>query len=207
MEQEIYSWIKNIVIYMIINTIIMNLLGDKSYKKYVSIVSGMILVLIVISPLVKLMKLDDSLDYFLRYNFFASETKEYKSQLEQAEEKQDEAIFAGYKDKIREQVKELLQSQEVYLKSCEITLDEDPDSTTFGEIKKLSITAGIDDTQEASSNHLQIDEIEIGEIAIDDRDKKQSEQPPSPLEITIKNELSDFYNMKQVNINISIQGG
>ena len=32
------------------------------------------------------------------------------------------------------------------------------------------------------------------------------ENIPSPEEIHIKNRLSDFYNMKQDNINISIQG-
>ena len=47
---EIYDWVRNTVIYLILNTIIMNLLGNSSYKKYVSIVSGMILLVIVVSP-------------------------------------------------------------------------------------------------------------------------------------------------------------
>ena len=29
---EIFSWVKNIVIYLILNTIIMNLLGNSSYR-------------------------------------------------------------------------------------------------------------------------------------------------------------------------------
>jgi stage III sporulation protein AF len=207
MEQEIFNWIKNIVIYMIINTIIMNLLGDKSYKKYVSIVSGMILVLIVISPFTKLMKLDDNLDYFLQYNLFSSTTADYKNQLEQAEEEQDKAVFAGYKEKIKEQVKELLKKDQVYLKSCSINLDEDPKSDTFGEIRGMDITASADETQETGGDSLIIEDIEIGEISMDDKDKKQEVNQPSPLEISIKNELSDFYNMEQGNINISIQGG
>jgi stage III sporulation protein AF len=206
MEIEIYNWIKNIVIYMIINTIIMNLLGDKSYKKYVSIVSGMILVLIVISPLVKLLKLDENLDYFLQYNYFSIETSDFKNQLEQAEEKQDEAVFSEYSKKIKEQVKELLLNDNVYLKTCNITMDEDPESNTYGEILAINITASVEQTEEASTNQLIIDEIDIPGISID-QDRDAPKKVLSPLEITIKNELSDFYNMQQGNINISIQGG
>ena len=35
---EIYDWVRNTVIYLILNTIIMNLLGNSSYKKYVNII-------------------------------------------------------------------------------------------------------------------------------------------------------------------------
>jgi stage III sporulation protein AF len=206
METEIYNWIKNIVIYMIINTIIMNLLGNKSYKKYVSIVSGMILVLIVISPLVKLMKLNDNLDYFLQYNYFSIETSDFKNQLEQARGEQEEAIFTEYRQKIKEQVRDLLLGNDIYLKSCNITMDEDPDSSTYGQILAMNITAGTDQTVEASGGSLVIDRIEIPQISID-QEENQSAKTPSPLEITIKNELSDFYNMDKGNINISIQGG
>ena len=118
--EEIYSWIRNIVIYLLINTIIMNLLGNKSYKKYVSIVSGMILVLIVISPLIKLMKLEENLDYFLQANDFAVEASDFKSDLNRMEEAQVDAIFADYKEKIQEQVKDLLLKEKVYIKKYDL---------------------------------------------------------------------------------------
>lgn len=41
---------------MILSSIINNLIGGKSYKKYVSLVSGMILVLIVSMPIIKIFK-------------------------------------------------------------------------------------------------------------------------------------------------------
>jgi stage III sporulation protein AF len=208
MEEEIYSWIKNIIVYMIINTIIMNLLGNKSYKKYVSIVSGMILVLIVISPLMKLMKIDGNLDYFLQSNEFSIETSDFKNELNQMEEKQSDAIFNEYEDKIKTQVKGLLLEEQVYMESFHITIDQDPQSSTFGEIKRMEITANMEeDGQEESGKRLQIDQIEIAQIDLGNDAEETSQNLPSPLEINIKNKLSDFYNIEQGNINISIQGG
>jgi stage III sporulation protein AF len=206
--EEIYGWIKNIVIYMIINNIIMNLLGNKSYKKYVSIISGMILVLIVISPLIKLMKLDENLDYFLEYNDFAIEASNFKNDFSRMEEAQTDAIFYEYEDKIRQQVRELLTEEKVTLKNFDLTIDRNPENKTFGEIIRMDITASLESNEvEEQGDSLSIKEIEISKITIDGKSKSKDKKPPSPTEINIKNKLSDFYNIEQGNINISIQGG
>lgn len=205
--EEIYSWIKNILIFMIINTIIMNLLGNKSYKKYVSIVSGMVLVLIVISPVMKLMKLEGNLDYYLQANEFAIETSDFKNDLNRMEEEQRDAIFAEYKEKIRLQVEELLSEDKVSVKSIKIVLDQDPSSTSFGEIKGMVIeasTAGDKDVKD--ENSLSIEEVEIAGIIIGKTTENADSTVPSPMEINIKKRIADFYNIEQGNINISIQG-
>jgi len=205
---EIYSWIRNIVIYMIINNIIMNLLGNKSYKKYVSIVSGMILVLIVISPLMKLMKLDVNLDYFLDMNDFAVEASDFKNNVSQMEKEQADAIFADHKEKIRLQVKEMLSNEKVYLESFDITFNQDASSENFGEILSMDIKANTTGNEaESKSSKIQIDNINIASIIIGNDTKSTEQSIPSPLEIELKKQLSDFYNIEQGNINISIQGG
>jgi stage III sporulation protein AF len=205
---EIYTWIRNIVIYMIMNTIIMNLLGNKSYKKYISIVSGMILVLIVISPLMKFMELDENLDYYLQINDFAIETSEFKNDLNRMEEEQSNAIFAEYEDKIGLQIKDLLSEETVYLDSFHLSIDRDTKSNTFGEILRMDITANMKQSEEEGrEERLQIDEIDIARISMSEQEEKTSQKLPSPMEINIKNKLSDFYNIEQGNININIQGG
>ncbi|MGF7143440.1 stage III sporulation protein AF [Anaerotaenia torta] len=200
----IYQWIRNIVVYMMLNTIIMNLLGDKSYKKYVGIVSGMILVLIILSPLMNYMDLGDMLDYYLQANDFAVEASEFKSDLRRMEETQTDAIFAEYKERIRQQIEGILAEEKVKLLKADITIDREPTSPTFGEIMEMSITARKEkEEEEGNTGRLAIDQIEISPISIGEQEK--AKKPPSPLEINIKNRLSDFYNMEQVNINITIE--
>ncbi|HWT27859.1 MAG TPA: stage III sporulation protein AF [Mobilitalea sp.] len=203
----IYTWIRNIVIYMILNTIIMNLLGNSSYKKYVSIVSGMLLVLIVVSPLMNLMKLDDNFDYFLQANDLSVETSDFKNNLRNMEEKQSGAIFADYTDKIRKNVENLLLADGFYLNSFDVTFNKDATSASFGEILSMNITASLDKKGETAKSKISIDKINIDRIEINKVEKDAAKGLPSPAEINIKNELSDFYNIEPANINISIQGG
>ncbi len=207
MEAEIYSWIRNIVIFMMINTIIMNLLGNKSYKKYVSIASGLILVLIVISPLVKLLNLQGNLDYFLESHSFAMDTSDFKNQLNQVQADQSEKITTEYKEQIKGQIKEILAKDKLNLEDCNIGLDMDSESKTYGQIQKISLKATTEESREANGGTLIIDEVRIDPIHLGEEEEKDSRELPSPLEISIKNKLSDFYNIEQGNINISIQGG
>ena len=201
----IFNWIRNVVIYMILNAIIMNLLGDKSYKKYVSIVSGMILVLIIISPLMNYMDLEDTLDYYLKANDFAVETSEFKNDLNRMEEAQSDAIFAEYKEKIKQQVEGMLREEKLKLISFNLTIDKNAQSPTFGEIQHMDISAEIEKSEEEEEEQrLFVDKIDIASIRINKKEKEDKKQPPSPMEINIKNILADFYNMEQVNINISI---
>lgn len=205
--EEIYSWIKNILVYMIINTIIMNLLGNKSYKKYISIVSGMILVLIVITPVIKLMKLEDSLDYYLKANEFSIEASDFKNDLKRVEERQKDALFAAEKEKIRVQVEQLLSEESLTLKSFEVVFELDPESADFAKIKVMKLTADrIDDGGKDEAGSISIEEIEVYRIIIGTSIDNSEQSVPSPLEIRVKNKLSDFYNLEQGNINISVQG-
>jgi len=202
---EVYSWIKNIVIYMFMNTIVMNLLGNKSYKKYVSIVSGMILVLIVISPFMNYMELEDKLDYFIQANDFAVETSDFQTDVNRMEKEQRDVIFEEYIGKVKAKIEDLLLGEGVYAQEINVTIDQESDSSTFGEILRLDITASLEQNEGAGENRLSIDEIDIARIRMKDGEDT-SKAVPSPMEIDIKSKLSDFYNIEQDNININIQG-
>lgn len=192
---------------MVLNTIIMNLLGNISYKKYVSIVSGMILVLIVVSPLFHLLKLNDKFDYFLQSNDFALETADFQNNLKDMEEQQSDAIFEEYQTKIEKQVESLLLEDNLKMSMCKVNIDRDAQSDTFGEIKSLTVTADYTNKQEASKDKKENNKIEIESIEINKSEDKAVMKIPSLIEISVKNKLSDFYNMEPANINISIQGG
>ena len=192
-----YGWVRDIVIYLMLNTIIMNLLGNSSYKKYVSIVSGMILLLIVLSPFLKLLNMEGIMDYYLNSNIYQSEATDFKRELKLMEEKQREEVFTDYKDSIREQVEELILDEGLYIYEFDLVMNMDDESEIFGKITDINIEAGYDEYVTLPVQKINIDRIVISE--------KVSQKLPSPEEIQIKNKLSDFYNMKQDNININIQ--
>lgn len=208
---EVYNWVKNIVIFLVLTTIITNLLGKSSYKKYVKLITGIILVIMVISPLLKLFQLDKTMDYYFTTNFLIAEAQDMNSRLMGAEEEQMRAIFREYKDQIEKQVRNLLSEQNLYIIHIEINIDEDENSTTFGKMKTLAVTAGYNQDKtgtDKENNPVKIDKVVIEDIKIGtEKEADSGSRSPilTPDEINIKNLLSDFYNMNPDNINISIQ--
>jgi stage III sporulation protein AF len=204
--EEIYTWIRSIVIYMILNTVIINLLGDSSYKKYVSIVSGMILVLLVISPLLRVMDLEVTLNHYLQLNDHVIETSDFKNSLGQMEVRQRDMILGKYHQKIENQVRDLLLEKEIRLKTFRISIDRIGKSKTFGEITGMSIMAVLQKKKDRkTARRLPIEEIEIHPIAFEKSEDKIENHVPSPLEINIKKELSNFYHLEPDHINIHIR--
>lgn len=204
---EIYSWVKNIIIFLVLSTIINNLLGKSTYKKYINLITGIILVILVISPLFKLFKLEKSLDYFMSTNFFITETENINSVLLDTEKEQRNRILAEYKDRINAQIASLIENQDLYVIDLSITIDEDSESVTFGSLKTINLVAGYK-KQKTKDKLSRIEPIEIGKIEIgneEDYKKVKERDYLSPEEINVKNLLSDFYNVKPDNINISIQ--
>ncbi len=196
----LYEWIRNIVIYMILNTIVMNLLGNSSYKKYVSIVSGMILVLIVVSPFIKYLKVEDKLNYYLDFNEFAVETADFENSLRTMEEEQLDILLQEYSAKVKSQVETMLQEEGLKLTDFKLIFDLDVSSLNYGGIRGMVIKAQYGSEEEKDTKRIHIEDIEIAR-------PKPLREAPSPMEISIKNKLMDFYNTPANNINISIQGG
>lgn len=207
---EIYGWVKNIVIFLVLTTIINNLLGKSTYKKYVDLVTGIILVIMVIFPLLKLFQLEKTMDYYFTTNFLMAEAHDINSWLMGAEEEQRKVIFREYKEYIEKQVHNLLEEQNLDIIRIETVIDEDENSTTFGKIKNVTVIARYDKSERDKSgkdNPVKIDKVEIDDIKIDTQKEADAGETHilTPDEINIKNLLSDFYNMNSDNINISIQ--
>lgn len=215
--QYIYSWVKNIVIFMVLISIITNLMGKSSYKKYINLISGIILVILVISPLLKIFQLNNTLDYYFTTNSLVAEAGDslnMEEKLNSTGARQKEEIFSQVKEKVENKVKELLKDENIEVDSMEVTLVEDENDSNYGELKKLDIK-GVYSANKQSDKKADKEAVNIDRVVIDDinikKDTKSTEETSedkkylSPVEINAKKVLSDFYNLKADNINISIQ--
>ena len=54
----IYEWIQNIAFYLILITVLLHMLPDSDYKKYIRFFTGLILILLLITPVLKLLHID-----------------------------------------------------------------------------------------------------------------------------------------------------
>lgn len=54
MFDYLYEWIQNIAFYLVLVTAVLHAVPDKAYKKYVRFFTGLVLILMIITPVLRL---------------------------------------------------------------------------------------------------------------------------------------------------------
>lgn len=66
----LYEWIKNIAFYMIIVSVIFKVLPGNGYQKYIQFFSGIVLILLVFSPIVRVLGKEQTIkDLYEGYSY------------------------------------------------------------------------------------------------------------------------------------------
>lgn len=61
MAESIYSWIQNLACFFILASAVMHFLPENSYKKYVQFYMGLLLILVILSPVFQFTGLEDKI--------------------------------------------------------------------------------------------------------------------------------------------------
>lgn len=96
MFEYIYQWLQNLAFYMILVTAMLHVIPNRSYEKYIRFFCGLILVIILASPILKLFGSETKLTEFYQdaeYRNTVSEMEdaaEYIRQLEESVQEEEE---------------------------------------------------------------------------------------------------------------------
>lgn len=82
MKAAIYEWIRNIVFYQLLISIVMNLLPDDVYKKYIRFFLGMLFLVIVMQPVFHVLDLSENMDISYYKKQWENELEENKLELD-----------------------------------------------------------------------------------------------------------------------------
>ncbi len=65
MAEAFYSWVLDLACYFILLSSVMNFLPDNSYKKYVQYYMGLLLILVVLSPVFDAARIQEKIDAYI----------------------------------------------------------------------------------------------------------------------------------------------
>lgn len=118
------EWIQRIAIYVVLITILRSLVGKPQYQQYFRFVSGLILILLLICPVLRVFGGDAGLYEILNRHLYQQDCEEIESSLQLAEGQMKEMIEAEYQRLIQNQVTGLAQQHQLTTQEITVTLDE-----------------------------------------------------------------------------------
>ncbi len=146
--EGIFSWVKNIVFFFLAVTLVEELLVDDKNKKYVRMAAGMIFILVVFSPVLKLLNASGSMDYFFQWESFKTAIGDADLidgndfDAGSLEQERSGLILQEYKNSLEEQICFLAQNQGVAVRDVTVSVDENMGSASFGSVLQVVLYVG-----------------------------------------------------------------
>lgn len=175
----IYSWVKNLVCFYILLTVVLHLLPKENYQKYVRFFSGMLLTILVISPILSLMDNEEVIREKINQEAFFQGLDNLKLDTAHLEDRQKEMYRAEYERALGMDVSRMAEDKQLIPKQVNVHLSEDY------QVESIEITVSLGE-----------DEIFLTAFAEGNREDQKVNE--------LKQELMEFYRLAEGQVSIGI---
>ena len=121
----ILNWMKEFLLLYLILTILMHLAAAEEYKKYLRFLSGMILLLVLISPVLRLFGEDSRLKIVQSYEDFWEKMDDFSSDVQQTAYLQNARSLQQYEKAVAADLSARLQEQGFLVSQVSVSLSDD----------------------------------------------------------------------------------
>ena len=195
---DFYSWIRNVIIFLILASLINQIIPDSGYKKYIKVCTGMILVIVAVWPMISWSGNTDQLSYFLDLENVRLEIPDFSRLGEAAKAQQVSYVTKRYKLELEQQVFALFEGSELNPVHVEVDIVEAPEDKNYGSVTAVEVTAvrGIEELEkigtvnDESHTEQAVTEVYIPQIRVlaSEKDEKDvSDDGADNLETDMRN--------------------
>lgn len=213
---EIYSAVKNLIFFLLLTTVVSNLLGKSSFKKYLHIFVGLIVILIVIKPILSWTNMVNKVDHYYDLNVYQSDSKDISAEIVGAEKGYQNQVVISYKNAIKNQIQVLLSNYGLTVKELTVDIEENIENENCGRIYAITLQATKKEKEESTKkpsiapiDQVTIDKVKLNENTNIDQSTKGEETQKmdrydTVLELSIKEELVSLYGVPYDHLSVSI---
>lgn len=173
----IKNWIQNLVAFLLLISLVNQLIPGANFQKYIRLTTGLILIYVMLSPMIQWMNIDEKALVNLiqsEMNTAVEEAKSSKSVFDTSK-----VFVKQYKSMIGEEIISYFDSFSVKVAYWEVQLNEDSSSSDYGTVKAISIgiiPADMDIDINTANSNIKVDKVDI------DSQKHPSEEVHIPEE-------------------------
>ena len=195
------DWILNITALVLFLVVIEILMPSGRMKKYCGLVTGVILIIAIINPFLKLFNGNLNLEDIQVSNSNTIDRLEIEKNSKLLKDEEMKQITEVYRKKIIRQLEDnAMKSKGVVEAKGDVIINEDYNSDTFGEVKRAYLEITIAGENDEISPVVKVDEVNIGK-------EKQQETSSSEVDPKLRKQLEDniisLFSLDRENIIIS----
>lgn len=152
--------IQSILVYVVIVSVLRGLITNPKYSQYFQFFSGIVMILLMLSPLLSLLQYENTWYDILEENVLKMDLDEIKGEMKIADNSFQDMVQEEYVDTVAKQVTAMAQEKGIELEDVTVTLNQDSEEWQIAEI---TAKTNADTNTEDADNRISIETIQIGE--------------------------------------------
>lgn len=204
------DFIKSVLIFTLLVTVMKGLINSESFRMYFKFFSGLVLILLMITPLVNFLSGDNGWYSLLEQEIFNFNLEGINDELEVADGKFEEIIKEQCKKNIKEQVIKLADNRGIGIKDIDISLGKQNDSIQINSINiNINRQNKTNYKDINTTNNIQnIEDIEIADVtgnmeAVDAMSDEADKRKATGKDVRkLKEDISTYFIIKEAAVNI-----
>lgn len=206
---NIYSWVKNIVYFLLLVKIMEYMIPSEKSGKYIKLFSGIVLIIILIQPFLKILNWDGKINASIINISNKIDNEQLLNNKQQYLDLNEDISIKVYKNNIIDRISYILENEGYHPLSVEVELEDRVDNKDYGSIKNLYISISKKTSNKKKEDSININKVEIDKVKLS-KDKNNTEEKVKSsedilIEKKIKNIIINFYNLSSDNIHITIE--
>lgn len=198
MMNMLLEYVRNIGYFLILMSLVSNVMPDNSYKKYCRMFCGLILMVLVINPFYDFINLDGDLSDAFANASYKSQVAYLENQLINNDNSMNEQLIEQYEQLIMDECQGIAGDEGLYILDVKVDILEEEDMILTG--LNITVTTDIDmylEEQEKTNDNgnsedkINIDKIKVGENEGFRLDNKATDSM-DPMVISFVNRVGEF---------------
>lgn len=133
------NWVGNILFFLVFVTVIENLLPGKEYRRYVRLSAGMVVILLVLSPVTGGLHLEGQIRQWFETFAFQQEAHDLSRDIMGMERQRLARVIDGYEEMVEEDVKSMAAEMGARAVSAQVTMEKDEESEHYGAVTHIRL--------------------------------------------------------------------
>ena len=153
--KAVENWVRDIVFYMIFVTMVMNLLPDPKYEKYLRLFAGAVMILLAFGPVLRITGMETAMAGIFEKITFENDVRTLKEELGAADERRIREFYGRYRAAAEADIRSMAEHDGLECESVSVDVAE------AGNISQDQAGAGIASVRRKIGAYYGVEEQDI----------------------------------------------
>lgn len=190
-------WVKEIAMFLIISGLLLEMIAETKYERFVRWVVGCILILLLVRPFAETKNLWERFRATFQSFDYALGSEKVLEEIYSVSGTATQTVLDSYKESVCKQIEQILNKHSLCLLSAKMEVADN------GELLFLKVCAGYSTAEEHEEGEQVIRIPTVAPIKI--TEEEEIPDIVTPMEIYIRGVLAEFYQVEENRIEVEIQ--